>query len=109
MPTSEARIATDRASRYLVQLCSHLGLMGRLQHRPLLHHGGGMPPEVQQVDYTDTSGTVRLLGGTWALEATGDALMLRVDADDDVTLERLQAGIATRLEKIGRRDGLSVV
>ena len=35
--------------------------------------------------------------------------MLRVYADDDVTLERLQAGIATRLEKIGHRDGLSVV
>lgn len=109
MPTAEAHLATDRASRYLVQLCRHLGQMTRVSHRPLAGHGEGRrPPAVQHVDYTDARGTVRFAGGQWALDATADTLTLRVDADDEEGLRRLQDGIAARIEKIGRRDGLQV-
>lgn len=107
MPTAEAHLATDRASRYLVQLCRHLGQMIRMSHRPLGGHGKGrMMPAVQHVDYTGTHGTVRFAHGQWTLDATADTLTLRVDADDEEALRRLQDGIAARIEKIGRRDGL---
>lgn len=105
MPTAEARLATDRASRYLAQLCRHLGQMNRMAHQLPGGHGR-MMPAVQHVDYTDTHGTVRFADGQWILDATADALKLRVDADDEEALRRLQEGIAARIEKIGRRDGL---
>ncbi|MFE2581445.1 DUF2218 domain-containing protein [Streptomyces sp. NPDC059378] len=109
MPTAETRLATDRASRYLVQLCRHLRRMPRMSHRPPGGHGeGGARPEVRHVELTDTHGTVRFADGLWTLDATADALTLRVDADDEEALRRLQEAIAARIEKIGRRDALQV-
>ncbi|MFD8740781.1 DUF2218 domain-containing protein [Streptomyces sp. NPDC059618] len=110
MPTAETRLTTDRASRYLVQLCRHLRQMPRIGHRPPGggHGEGRTPPEVGHVEFTDTHGTVRFADGLWTLNATTDALTLRVDADDEEALRRLQDGIAARIEKIGRRDGLRV-
>ena len=111
MPTAEARLATDRASRYLTQLCRHLGQMNRVSHRPHGGHGEGhgqKMPAVEHVDCTDTHGTVRFADGRWTLDATPDGLTLRVDADDEAALRRLQDGIVARIEKIGRRDGLQV-
>ncbi|MEV6018191.1 DUF2218 domain-containing protein [Streptomyces sp. NPDC051997] len=110
MPTAETRLATDRASRYLAQLCRHLGQMPHMSHRP---HGGGhregtTRPEVRHVEFTGTHGTVRFAEGLWTLDASADALTLRVDADDEDALRRLQDGITARIEKIGRRDGLRV-
>ncbi|MFF3446616.1 DUF2218 domain-containing protein [Streptomyces sp. NPDC002667] len=108
MPTAETRLATDRASRYLVQLCRHLGRMTHMSHRPPGggHGEGGTQPEVRHVEFTDTHATVHFAEGLWTLDATADALTLRVDADDEDALRRLQDGIAARIEKIGRRDGL---
>lgn len=110
MPTAEAQVPTDRASRYLVQLCRHTAQMSRMRHRPPTRHGGEQtPPEVQRVEFCDTHGTVHFAGGQWTLKATPDALTLRVEADDEDTLERLRTGITARLEKIGRRDQLEVL
>lgn len=110
MPTADAHILTDRASRYLAQLCRHAGQMSRLGHRPPTRHGGSaMPPEVQHVDWSDTQGVVRFADGQWTLQATSDTLTLRVEADDEDTLQQLRDGIARRLEKIGRRDRLEVI
>ncbi|MFF6996095.1 DUF2218 domain-containing protein [Streptomyces sp. NPDC008313] len=109
MPTAETRLATDRASRYLVQLCRHLRQMPRMSRRPPGGHGGGgARPEVRHVEFTDTHGTVRFADGLWTLDATADALVLRVDADDEEALQRLQDAVTARIEKIGRRDGLQV-
>ncbi|MER7810363.1 DUF2218 domain-containing protein [Streptomyces sp900116325] len=109
MPTAEAHIPTERASRYLVQFCRHLGQMSRMRHQPPARHGGGdMPPTVQDVDYSDTCGVIRFKEGRFTLQATSDTLSLRVDADHEDTLQRLQNGITARLEKIGRRDQLTV-
>lgn len=108
MPSAEARIATDRASRYLVQLCRHTDTMRRMRHRPPAAHGGRQMPEVRHVEWSDTHGTVRFAEGQWILDAASDALTLYVEADDREALQRLQNGITTRLEKIGRRDGLTV-
>lgn len=115
MPTAEARVATDRAHRYLAQLCGHLSRMGGVRHRQPTRHAGGQPhdggrrpPQVEHVDYSETYGTVRFAGGLCTLHATSGALTLRVDADDEDTLRRLKNGITGRLEKIGRRDELTV-
>ncbi|WP_433448389.1 DUF2218 domain-containing protein [Streptomyces sp. CA-142005] len=108
MPIAEARVTTDRASRYLVQLCRHTGMMRRMRHQSPVGHGGGQMPDVRHVEWSDTHGTVRFTEGEWNLEAEPDALTLRVRADDEEALQRLKTGITVRLEKIGRRDGLTV-
>ena len=110
MPTVEAHIPTERASRYLVQFCRHLGQMSRMRHQPPARHGGGgMPPTVQDVDHSDMRGVIRFDEGQFTLQATPGTLRLRVDADDEDALRRLQNGITARLEKIGRRDRLAVI
>lgn len=109
MPTAEARVTTARASRYLVQLCRHLSQMRSMRHRPpTAHSGGQLPPEIQDVDYSDTYGTITFANGQCTLAATPQTLTLRVEAEDEETLERLQKGIGGRIEKIGRRDQLTV-
>ncbi|WP_405652259.1 DUF2218 domain-containing protein [Streptomyces sp. NBC_00019] len=111
MLTAEARVETDRASRYLDQLCRHTQQMGQRPHyRPRTHGGGDThrPPEVCDVEWSETQGAVRLSLGQWALRATPEALVLRVEASNEDDLQRMQGLIAARLEKIGRRDHLSV-
>jgi hypothetical protein len=109
MPNAEAHVETDRASRYLVQLCRHAGQMGQhLRYRPLAHHGGRVPPEVQHVEWSDSHGIISFGRGRCTIQATPDALTLRVEAADEETLQRLQEGVAHRLETIGRRDNLKV-
>lgn len=120
MLTSEARIPTTRASRYLAQLCKHTGQLGqlghRMPHRPRAHgdarHDGHTsddgPPNVQHSDWSDTEGTIDFGQGRCGLRATDDALLLRVEADSPQQLQRIQTGIARRLERIGRRDELVV-
>ncbi|MGP4048207.1 DUF2218 domain-containing protein [Streptomyces sp. 2A115] len=111
MPIAEARVETERASRYLVQLCRHAQQMRRRHFRPRAHAGGGThtPPEVHHVEWSDTHGTVRLSLGQWTLRATPDALVLRADAANEEDLRRMRSLVAARVEKIGRRDDLTVV
>jgi hypothetical protein len=109
MNAAVAQIPTERASRYLEQLCRHLGQMSRMRHpAPAGHRGGQAPPPVQHVDWSDTSGEIRFTDGTCTLHATPTELLLRVDADDEDSLRRLQDGITRRLATIGRRDHLTV-
>jgi hypothetical protein len=108
MPTADAQIPTERASRYIDQLCRHLGQMSRMRHQIPTGHRGQAPPPVQQVEWSETSGTISFSHGTCTLQATSTALTLRVDADDEDDLRRLQDGITRRLETIGRRDHLTV-
>ncbi|SEP53316.1 DUF2218 domain-containing protein [Amycolatopsis saalfeldensis] len=108
MPTAEARVQTDRPSRYLVQLCRHANQM---RHRPRSHDGENphTPPEIQHAEWSDTDGTVQLNWGRWTLHATPGTLILRAEADTDNNLQQIQRLLAARLEKIGRRDELTVV
>lgn len=108
MLTAEAHVETDRASRYLVQLCRHVSQMSRPRgHRPP-SRGGHLPPEVQHVEWSDTHGTIDVGWGRCTVEATPDVLTLRLEAADEEGLQRLQAAIAHRLETIGRRESLQV-
>ncbi|MEU6848993.1 DUF2218 domain-containing protein [Actinacidiphila alni] len=118
MPAAEARIPTDRASRYLVQLCRH---MDRLDHPDRTPDGGGhhhgahaahdgpaalSAPAVVSVEHSDTAGTVRFADGRWTLSATADTLTLRVAAADEAALRRLRDAVTARVATVGRRDGL---
>jgi hypothetical protein len=108
MHTAVAHVETDRASRYLVQLCRHVSQMGGPGgHRPP-SRGGHVPPEVQHVEWTDTRGTIDVGWGRCTVEATPDVLTLRLESADEEGLQRLQAAVAHRLETIGRRESLEV-
>ncbi|GAA5011096.1 DUF2218 domain-containing protein [Actinopolymorpha pittospori] len=111
MLTAEARIETERASRYLVQLFRHLEHLSGPSAHP--SHGGtdgemSTRPDVRHVDYSDTHGTLRLDMGQFTAAATSDALMLRVEAADEASLLRMRELLGGRLELMGRRDELVV-
>ena len=111
MPTSEAHVRTERPSRYLVQLCRHIDQMGRnLLRRPRSHFAGAAhaPPEVQNVEWSETHGTVNFGWGRCTMRAAPDMLTLRAEATDEEGLQRIQDLVAGRLERIGRRDQLTV-
>lgn len=125
MPSVEARIPTDRATRYLEQLCSHLGALGHMRHVPASGHGGhghggqsghgerseqgerGVP-QVVDIERSRDRAVIRFAGGCWDLTAGSEALVLRVEAETAASLEQLTAAITARIAKIGRRDGLKV-
>lgn len=98
MPTAETRVATDRASRYLVQLCEHLNQLS----------GGHRGPGVRQVEWTETRGVLTLAFGRCELVADDEGLVVRIVAGDGAVLDHLKDELAARIETIGRRDGLAV-
>jgi hypothetical protein len=107
MVTAEARIATDRPDRYLVQLCQHAGNMrGPRAHWPAGHRDGDS--EVRHAEWTDSYGIIRTSSGECTLRPAPGALTVRVEAVDEDNLLRLQDLIARRLERFGRRDRLTV-
>jgi hypothetical protein len=121
MLTAEAHVTTERPSRYLVQLCRHASQMGqhrgtgqwrgmrqRLRHRPPTNQGGDGPPEVRHAECSDTHGIVELGWARWFMRATADTLTLRAEADSEQHLRQVQDLVAGRLERIGRRDHLTV-
>ncbi|SHH12176.1 DUF2218 domain-containing protein [Streptoalloteichus hindustanus] len=89
MPNSEARVATERASRYLVQLCKHLG------HKVT-------------AEWTEERGHVDFGFGTCAMEAGDDALVMRSAGEDDAALERVEHVVGVHLERFAARDELKV-
>jgi hypothetical protein len=107
MPSAEATIATDKAGRYLTQLCQHAS---QATHRlARLHLGRGQDrPEVRNVASTDTDGTLQLSWGTCTLHAEPGTLTVRADADDADDLQRLQDLVARDLERFGHREHLTV-
>ncbi|MER8225857.1 DUF2218 domain-containing protein [Streptomyces sp. NPDC094143] len=117
MLSAEAHVATDRPSRYLIQLCKHFARKGRhLGHRPPAHlgHGGQTLSERRavaeqaQVDWSETEGSVNLPWGTITLRAAPGVLLLRVQATSEEKVRRLEELVAGHVERFGRREGLQV-
>ena len=112
MPASCARVPTRRASRYLAQLCRHGSLLSRLaSHRPPSDghgHGAGGAPPAATASSAGTEGIIDFGWGRCTLHATADALALHAEADDPQYLQQIQEGITARLERIGRRDKLTI-
>jgi cytochrome P450 len=109
MPASHAQVPTTRARRYLAQLCRHGRQLGQLSLRPAHgHDAGGAPPVPRHAGGTSTDGVIDFGWGRCTLRATSEALTLRAEAGDQEQLQRIQDGITARLERIGRRDQLTV-
>jgi hypothetical protein len=112
MPSAEARIDTDRSSRYLVQLCKHASAMGGGRHGARLHPGVSAAGRQVQVraEWTDTHG--RLTFAPWGectLIADTDALRLRIDARDEAGLQSIRDILTKDVDRIGRRDNLRLI
>jgi uncharacterized protein len=82
---SEARVTTARAARYLGQLCKHFA------HRVPAAHA-------------ETQGRVEFPWGICTLEAVGDVLILRAEAKDMASLDRVEDVVARHLERFAFRD-----
>ncbi|MGV9382903.1 DUF2218 domain-containing protein [Nonomuraea sp. NPDC003707] len=110
MPTAEARVTTERAGRYLVQLCRHATQMGHgfPAHPGRDRHTGSERPKNVQAEWSETSGTITVDRGSCVLEATPEALTLRIEAEDEDGLQRLQTLLTRNITRMGRRDGLAV-
>ena len=88
--TATSRVATERGERYRKQLASHFGNKIEVAEGP--------------------SGTVLSwgFGGTTTLTVEADALVLRADAEDAETLDRVKDVTGRHLERFGEKDGLVV-
>lgn len=65
-------------------------------------------PAMGGLEWCDTYAVVRVGGDRCALEATTEALNVRIEAADEDGLRRLQDMVTRRLETIGSRDQLKV-
>ena len=88
--TATSRVATDRGERYRKQLASHFGNKVEVAEEP--------------------SGTVLKWGfsGTTTLTVEDDALVMRADAEDGETLDRVKDVTGRHLERFGEKDSLVV-
>jgi hypothetical protein len=108
MPTAEARIPTERASRYLVQMCQHATKLGRHRITRMPAHAGHAMPTGVTAEWSEVSGTISAGGARCALSATAGALLLRAEAADEDALRRLQEMITRNLTRFSRREPLTV-
>jgi hypothetical protein len=111
MPILEARIETERASRYLAQFCKHAAAMGSGGHTPRMHLHGMMARREVRVaaEWSDTRGTVTFTPwGRCTLVADADTLTLQIDATDEDGLGQIRDVITRDLERFSRRDPLTV-
>lgn len=97
MLIAEARVETGRSSRYLVQLCQHVNKAGRAHPQMDAH-----------VEWSDADGVISLGRGRCILHADIGVLTLRAEAPDEANLRQVERRVADRLERIGRRDQLTV-
>jgi hypothetical protein len=95
---AEARVATERPSRYLVQLCRHVNKVSERDPQMQAH-----------VDWSDDHGVISFGWGRCTLRADPGVLTLRAEAPDEESLRRLEHRVTDRLEWFGRRDQLTVI
>ena len=91
MPSSQARVSTDSASRYLQQVCKHWS------HKFAVE----FTPEKGHIPFSD--------GRTCNLEATPGILTLRAEAPDMEALERLQRVVVEHIKRFAFREDLGEV
>ena len=88
--TATSRVATERGERYRKQLASHFGNKIEVAEEP--------PGTVLRWRF----------GGTTTLTVEADVLVLRADAEDAETLDRVKDVTGRHLERFGEQDGLIV-
>lgn len=97
MLIAEARVETEQASRYLVQLCRHFSYRARTLPRVKAH-----------VEWSDDRGVADFGWGRCTLRADPGVLNLRAEAADEATLQRVQLLVSEHVERFGKRDHLTV-
>ena len=91
MPASQATIPTASASRYLQQLCKHWS------HK-------------FAVEFTAEHGTIPFdAARVCTLDASAERLALRIEAQDDATLERTQGVVIEHLKRFAFREDFGEV
>jgi hypothetical protein len=101
MVASSARVATDRPTRYLKQLCEHFA------HEAPRHSGHQL--DVTFDDYEGFVDFAPVVSGTLRLHAREqDALAVEASGTDRGALERVQRILTEHVERFGARDGLTV-
>lgn len=110
MRTAEAFVTTERPDRYLVQLTRHAGQMQRhFGHAAEAPHEAGEHPAIEGVETSDVDATLRFAGGRCLIRTRPQGLHLRVEAEDEQSLRRVQEGVGKRLETLGTKDRLQVI
>jgi hypothetical protein len=101
MVASTARVATQRPTLYLKQICEHFADESR-------RHSA----QEFEVTFDDHEGSVNfapIVSGTCRLNAREEGvLVLDARGSDQAALERVQRIVAKHLERFGQRDGLAV-
>jgi hypothetical protein len=115
MPTAEARIETEHASRYLVRLCQHISKIKnkgphlRRQRPSHLPGDARARPDMQaHVEWAQTHGAVTFSWGKITMQASPGALTLHAEAADEENLQQIQDLVAGRLATFGSREHLTV-
>lgn len=90
MHVAEAQIRSERASRYLVQLCKHFA------HKT-------------PTDYDELHGRVDFLPGLCVMHAAGDWLTLRCEALSERDLARVKDIVADHLVRFARQEEIAVI
>jgi hypothetical protein len=115
MPTAEAHIETERASRYLAQLCQHASRIknmgGLSRHRRPAHvpaDAHARPDVPTHVEWSEIQGTIGFAEGTVTLQAGPGTLILRAEAAGEENLRRIQDIVTADLDRFGKRDHLAV-
>jgi len=102
--SARAEVPTDRAGRYIDQLCRHAEQMHRADWR---HAPSGAEAGVR-VERTADGATVHIGTARCVLRTTPDALIVVAEASDETSLRRVQDIVGADLVRFGRRAGLTV-
>jgi hypothetical protein len=101
MPASTARVATERPTLYLSQLCEHFADESQ-------RHSA----QEFEVTFDDREGFIDLapvVSGSCRLDARqGGVLVVVASGTDQAALERVQRIVTKHLERFGQPDGLTV-
>jgi hypothetical protein len=101
MLASTARVATQRPTHYLKQICAHFA-DERQRHSA----------QEFEVTFDDDEGYVNfapVVSGTCRLDARQkDVLVVEVSGSDQAALERVQRIVTRHLERFTRRNGFTV-
>ena len=85
MSEARASVPTEAGAKYVQQLCKHWAHKLEVEHR-------------------DDAGIVRFPTSTATMRAEGEALAVRIEAEDAETLELMQGVVATHLDRFAFRE-----
>lgn len=88
MPTSQAEVSTEHASRYLQQLCKHWA------HK-------------FAVEFSPEHGEITLPSGVTVLDAASDRLTVTLRAEDAAALDQLERVVADHIIRFAFREELT--